>query len=443
MTPGWIPPDEERAVGLEFYITDTPGVNARVKSTADDFRVTEISAHPLPDPEGGYTVLKVVSRDWEQHELSHRLARALGVRPSALSWAGTKDRRAVAERLVSYRGAPPNGPVDIPGAEVTDAYRARSGLALGHLFGNTFEIRLALDHASAVAAGEALATTQNQLRSIGGCPNLFGPQRFGEVRPVTHEVGRQLVRGDVAGAVETYLTSLPEASDSLGVPARRAFAEHRDPARALREFPPHFRFERTMLEHLARGQSAERALRALSRELRLLFVHAYQSLLFNRWISRRRAAELSMVEPVPGDHVLRVGRDGTIRATDAIPVDASNLDEVVDTVRRGGARLAGPLAGFSTPRSAGVPGELLEALLESEGIDRKSFETPSTPELASAGSWRPVWLPVPLVHRSEECHGPGGVADEHGFWLKFSLPKGSYATILLREFLKTGAQTAG
>jgi tRNA pseudouridine13 synthase len=442
MAPVWIPPAEERAVGLEFYATDTPGVDARVKSTADDFRVTEVSAHPMPDADGDYTILTVASRDWEQHELSHRLARALGVPSSSLRWAGTKDRRAVAERIVSYRGAPPSGPLEIPGAEVRDVYRARSGLALGHLFGNSFEIRLAVDHASADAAGAALATTQNQLRTIGGCPNLFGPQRFGEVRPVTHDVGRQLVRGDVAGAVETYLTALPDTSDSLGVEARRSFAEHRDPARARREFPPHFRFERQMLEHLARGQSAARALRALSRELRLLFVHAYQSLLFNRWISRRRAAGLSMVDPVPGDHVLRVGRDGTLRATDAIPVDASNLDEVLDTVRRGGARLAGPLVGFATPTSAGAPGELLETLLQSERIDRKLFETPSTPELASAGSWRPVWLPMPLVHRSEECRGPNGAEDEHGFWLKFALPKGSYATILLREFLKTRARAA-
>lgn len=443
MTPGWIPPAAERAVGLEFYITDTPGVDARIKSTADDFHVTEISAHPLPDPGGAYTILKVASRDWEQHELSQRLARELGVPPGSLSWAGTKDRRAVAERLVSYRGSPPNRPLDIPGAEVTDAYRARSGLALGHLFGNSFEIRLAVDHAVAGAIGAALAATHDQLRSVGGCPNLFGPQRFGEVRPVTHEVGRLLVRGNVADAVDTYLTALPDASDTLGVDARRAFAEHRDPARALREFPPQFRFERLMLDHLARGQSPERALRALSRELRLLFIHAYQSLLFNRWVSQRRAAGLSMVEPVAGDHVLRVGRDGTIRATDPIPVEASNLDEVLDTLRRGGARLAGPLAGYATPTSTGRPGELLEALLESEGIDRRSFETPATPELASAGSWRPVWLPMPLVHRSEECRETGVVADDHGFWLKFSLPKGSYATILLREFLKTGARAAG
>ncbi|MCI4328543.1 MAG: tRNA pseudouridine(13) synthase TruD, partial [Thermoplasmata archaeon] len=90
--------------------------------------------------------------------------------------------------------------------------------------------------------------------------------------PVTHDVGRWLVRGDVAAAVETYLTALPDGPTGPGADARRSYVEHHDAARALREFPPHFRFERQLLDHLARGNPPERALRALSRELRMLFV---------------------------------------------------------------------------------------------------------------------------------------------------------------------------
>ena len=439
MHGGFQPPESERSLGLGFYLTRTPGFAGKLKRSPEDFRVQEISAHPSPDPAGPFTVLRVISRDWEQHELSRRIAREIGLAPGALRWAGTKDRRAVAERLASYRGAPPERPIEIPGVEIAETYRSKDGLVLGHLFGNAFDLRLSVRlEEQEFAAGQAAATLE-ELRVLGGFANLFGPQRFGEVRPVTHEVGRALVRGDVALAVETYLTAIPPGGDTVGVEARTSYRGHHDAVRALREFPPHFSFERQLLEHLARGHGADRALRALGRELRLLFVHAFQSLLFNRWVSARRAGGLSLREPEPGDMVLRVARDGTVSGESAVPVDESNLGEVRATVQRGGARLAGPLVGFETPVRPGRAGRLLEALLEEEGIERSGFRLPQTPELASRGSWRPVWVELPPVSIHPESDPARTPEEAGGVRLRFSLPKGSYATVLLREFLKPGA----
>ncbi len=439
MTGGWRPSEGERALGLEFYLTRTPGIPARLKATADDFRVTEISAHPTPDPDGPFTVLRVVSRNWEQHELSRRLAAELGLPRNALGWAGTKDRRAVAERLVSYRGAPPSGPLHVPGAEVVEAYRAKDGLTLGHHFGNGFEIRLSLPHADGELQRTRTAEALRALRELGGFANFFGPQRFGEVRPITHEVGRALVQGAVDRAVDIYLTAIPPGGDAFGGEARVAYRDHRDPARALREFPPQFTFERLLLDHLARGHPAERALRSLARELRLLFIHAYQALLFNRWVSERHRRGLSLREPGLGDHVLRIARDGTVPGREAVPVEAGNLSEVRETVRRGGARLAGPLVGYETPVTQGPAGEILEGLLGAEGVDREAFRLPATPEVASRGAWRPVWVDLPPIGLDEECTPARPPDEEHGLWLTFTLPKGSYATVLVRELLKSGA----
>lgn len=441
MDEGWTPPEGERALGLGFYLTRTPGLMARYKLTAEDFRVTEISAHPIPDPEGAFTVLRIESRNWEQHELSRRLARELRLPPNAIRWAGTKDRRAVAERLASYRGAPPRGPIEIPGVDVREVYRARDGLVLGHHFGNAFDIRLSFAHVGRPTLENAAAATLEELRRQNGLPNLFGPQRFGEVRPVTHAVGRALLAGKVSDAVEVYLTAIPPGDDTLGVEARRAYAQHHDPARALHEFPPQFSFERQMLEHLARGHSPDRAFRSLARELRLLFVHAYQSLLYNRWVTERWRSGLSLVEPVEGDLVLRVGRDGTVSGTDPVPVDSSNLAEVRETVRRGGARLAGPLIGYATPDLPGPGGDLANRLLAEEGVTRRDFLLPATPELASAGSSRPVWVNLPPIASELECTPARPAEEEDGIRLRFALPKGTYATILLREFLKSGATT--
>ncbi|HEV2520700.1 MAG TPA: tRNA pseudouridine(13) synthase TruD [Thermoplasmata archaeon] len=434
----WIPPRADREVGLGFYASQSPPVEGRIKEDAEDFRVQEISAYPMPDPAGTYTVLRVRSRDWEQHELAQRLSARLGLSPHAISWAGTKDRRAVSERLFSYRGAPPARPVDLEGATIVEAYRARDGLVLGHHFGNSFEIRvsqLSLPPIEAVALFEA---TRLQLVDGDGLPNFFGLQRFGEVRPVTHRVGRELVRGDPGAAVETYLTFVEEGVDGMGVEARRRYAAEHDAVAALRDLPAAFRFERRLLDHLARGNGPERALGSLTRELRRLFVHAYQALLFNRWLDARRNARIPLGRAEAGDHLLRRGADGTIRTLDPIPVVEDNLPEAQELVARARAVVAGPLVGYETPSEDGPVGRLLSQILSDEGVRAQDFRLPKTPELASAGSWRPAVLPIPPISIREDAPATSGSV-RPGVWFRFSLPRGSYATVLLREFLKAGA----
>lgn len=428
--PALVPPPEERAVGLEFYATDTPGIFGSLKAEAEDFQVREISLYPRPVPHGPVTVLRVVSRNWEQHELAARIGQRLGLRPGAIRWAGTKDRRAVAERLLSYRGPPPPSGFAIPDLELIEAYQSNDELVLGHHFGNAFDVRVRDSPLDAVLLAERCVSTTAALRAAGGFPNLFGRQRFGEVRPITHRVGAALVRGDIGRAVDLYLAEpTPGPSGPLGEEARRNYAKDHDATRALREFPPQFRFERSLLDHLARGHPPERALRSLSRDLRTLFVHAYQAYLFNRWLSARAKQGIPPDRPEPGDFLLRVTRDGTIPGTQAVPVALDNLPECRATLEAGRARIAGPLVGFETPRLEGPSGELFERMLEEEQVTRRDFELRSSPDLASRGSWRPIACPLPPIAARVEA----------GARFSFALPKGAYATVLLREYLKTGS----
>ena len=422
----------DRSLGMEFYLSQAPGVPGRLKATPEEFRVREVSSYPRPDPAGPYTVLRLESRGWEQHELADAVARRLGLPRRGVTWSGTKDRRAVSERLFAYRGAPPTGDLGLRGVTVLDAYPSREGLVLGHHYANAFEIHVQLAQpAEAVGPFRAIA---EELRAAGGVPNFFGPQRFGEVRPITHEVGRWIVKGELGRAVDCYLVDRPAAgTEGVGDQARAAFAEHRDPRRALSEFPPEYRFERSILERLARGDPPERALRALPYELRRLFVHAYQSHLFNRHLSARHAAGLPLDRPIPGDVIVRLGRDGTYRGEATAEVAEENLPECSELVRSGRALVAGPLVGASTHLPAGASTRLLEAILTDEQVAPGSFRVPSAPELASKGTWRALLVPLPPV---------GLEADATGVWFRFALPKGAYATVLLREFLRPAAPAA-
>ena len=423
------PPASDLALGLGFYLSRAPGVPGLLKASPEEFHVQEVSSYPRPDPLGPFTILRVESRGWEQHELADAIGRRLGLPRRSVSWSGTKDRRAVAERLLAYRGEPPEGDLGLSGVRVLDAYRAREGLVLGQHYANTFEVHVRgmPDPAAAVRAYRAV---EADLREAGGIPNFFGAQRFGEVRPVTHLVGRWIVRGDLAAAVDTYLIERPSTgSEGVGDDARAAFADHRDPARALREFPHEYRFERALLERLAHGDRPERALRALPYELRRLFVHAYHAYLFNRYLCARRAQRIPLGRPVPGDTILRLGRDGTFRGDLTAQVSGENLPECEELVGRGRAAVAGPLVGLSTKPSEGPSGQLLATLLAEEQLEPAAFAVPAAPELASDGTWRALLLGVPPIALE---------ADGEGVWFRFALPKGAYATVVLREFLKDG-----
>ncbi len=422
-----VPPAADLAVGLGFYLSRHPGVGGRLKATPEEFRVREVSSYPPPDPAGPYTILRVESRGWEQHELAEAIARRLGLPRRSLSWSGTKDRRAVSERLFSYRGPAVAGDLGLPGVSVVDAYPSRERLLLGRHYANAFDIHVRglAEPPQALASCRAV---ERELREAGGFPNLFGAQRFGEVRPITHAVGRWIVRGDLAAAVDAYLLDRPPTgTEGIGDAARAAYAEHRDPRRALGEFPPEYRFERAILDRLARGDPPARALRALPFELRRLFVHAYQAYLFNRYVTARHRAGGPLATPVPGDRLVRLGRDGTWRGQDVAEVGVENLPECEELVRRGRALVAGPLVGLATSLGEGGYSGLLSAILEDERVTPASFAVPAAPELASDGTWRAVLLPMPPL---------GLVADGDGVWFRFALPRGAYATVLLREFLK-------
>lgn len=438
--PALEPPPNEVEMGLRVYGTRTPGIGGRLKTSPEDFRVDEISRFPCPTPDGRFTIAQIESWDVEQNTLVARLQRSLQLPPGAIGYAGTKDRRAVTTQLLSLPVAPERlDGLRLSGVRVLDRYRAAEGLALGHLYGNRFQIRLEGLEGGPEELVRRAHGIEGELRAAGGFANFFGPQRFGEVRPVTHLVGRSLVKGSASEAVEAYLTAGVGEEVPEGHEARLAYAAHHDPVRALREFPSNFSFERALLTKLSEGKGGEQALRALPRTLRTLFVHAYQSYLYNRVLSSRLEQGLSLREPLVGDQLVRLGADGLDTGKATVAVSADNLEEAQAWVASGRARVGGALVGTDTPVQEGEPGRLVEEVLAAEEVERKDFHIPEAPELSSRGTFRALLAPVPL-----KVFPPGGPRVERGsnpegtssIAFDFVLEKGQYATVLLREFTK-------
>ncbi len=436
-------------VGHERYLSATPGIGGKLRYQPEDFRVAEMSLVPPLAQQGRYAIARVTARNHETNRLVYRMARWLGVRERDISFAGTKDKRAVTTQLFSFRA--PAGRVaelDLPDVTVEPVGTANKPLKLGGLVGNAFTIVL---RDVADDAPTRMAAIAHELAD--GFPNYFGVQRFGSIRPITHLAGAALVRGDYRAAVETYVADADPPPEAEGAEARKLAAKG-DWATALEWLPANLLFERQMAGHLSRHTDDYLgALRAIPRNLLRMFVHAFQSALFNRMIELRMARGLPATAPVEGDLVLPVDEHDRPNPYEPIPVTPRNRAKLALRCREGRAWVSGLLPGAQCDLAEGAQGEIEREVMREAEVDFRDFVLHELPEVTSRGLRRP------LHQRANdfawEAGGKGGeegdggergggagdgageAGDDSSIVFRFWLQKGTYATTLLREFMKS------
>lgn len=421
---------EEADLGLETFLSrDIPGIGGKLRMTPEDFVVDEISLNPSETPSGQIVIARVWHRNWEANRLVRRLGSNLRIGRGSIGFAGTKDGRSVATQLMSFRAdIEAVRALEIPDVRILEAYRSNRMISIGDLIGNRFSVRVS-DVDADIDIRKTCDAVRDRLESIGGFPNFFGVQRFGSVRPITHQIGRDLVRGDIEGAVMRYVAN-PMGDGSEGDDARRTLQETRDFERAAKELPVRFTFERTMVLHLVeRPGDYIGALRRLPRNLLMMFVHAYQSFMFNKILSERMRRGLPLHEPIEGDFVLPLDKNGVPDHDNPIDVTADNIDKARRNASEGKAFVGGILYGTDSVFAEGVMGEIERAVVEVEKVDARDFQIVGLREASSKGSRRGLLAPVRELVIDH--------ADD-GTLFAFSLNKGCYATCLLREFMKAG-----
>jgi len=422
----------EAKIGMHNYLCDTDGTGGHLKTLPEDFIVKEISEPPRAKENGDYTVAKVTAKNWETNRMVRLMSRSMGVSRDRIGFAGTKDKRAVTTQLMSVYGTEELWQkVELKDLQIEDIHRVSRGIQIGDLIGNDFEVTVkncSMDHS---LIKDTLDSNISTIRKTGGFPNYFGVQRFGAVRPVTHLVGERLVRGDIEGAVRTYITfTTPEEEERLRL-KRKELEETpiQEWDKIFHSIPPAMAFERMMVGVLMKDpENWVGAVEIVPANLQMMFVHAYQSWLFNEMLSRRMDAGLPLNAPVEGDIVIPLDANKIPQHENPILTTSKNIDLVSRQVRAGRAFVTITLFGSDGELAEGEMGEIERKVIEENKLSHEDFVIPELSRCTSKGSRREILCPLKDIDYT--------IGDE-GYTLKFMLPKGNYATCLLREFMKS------
>ncbi|XWS42491.1 hypothetical protein CRYUN_Cryun16bG0018400 [Craigia yunnanensis] len=290
------------------YGNNNKGRNSKKRKERGDKPYDSRGSSHWPEHLGKFLRFHLCKENKDTQEALGLLGKMLGIQPRSFGFAGTKDKRSVSTQRVTVfkQHASKLAALNerLFGIKVGDFCYVKDDLLLGQLLGNRFTVVLR----GIVADSED--TIKASAESLGrhGFINYFGLQRFGSGSIPTHRIGATLLRGEWKAAASTILDPR-EGERNIISKAREYYKETGDIEGTLKQLPRHLVAERAMLQCLKKcpGNYLQ-ALKAIPRTLRMMYVHSYQSYLWNHAASMR-VQKYGSNEVVLGDLVYCKGDD--------------------------------------------------------------------------------------------------------------------------------------
>ncbi|XP_064473633.1 pseudouridylate synthase 7 homolog [Ornithodoros turicata] len=411
-----------------------------------------------PHTRGNHTAFTLYKENADTMEAINMIAKVLRYKPSRFTYAGTKDKRAKTCQMVSIYRVPASHLVGLNKRQwniaIGDVHYREKEVKLGDLSGNRFGIVLRGVSGSKEDIEDAVASLSQK-----GFINYFGLQRFGTTSVSTHDIGRALLKEQYEEAVNLILKPRDGGGGRPDLAAcREEWQRSKDPQKALEHLKRKCILEGLLLQGLiSSGVKAwSTALYSIPRNTRLMYVHSYQSFVWNRVVSRRlQKFGLAVLE---GDLILNQSECvpeevmDKRKATPSVVSDISScsIQEVVL-----------PLPGYNVNFPKNEIADWYKEILAEEGLTVESLKTKNK-SYSLSGCYRHIvvvphdmtWSEVrystieePVVLSDYDIlkgHNlPEGDENEdcsskmRGLKIEFSLPPSSYATMAIRELTKS------
>lgn len=413
--PGVEPPPADVESGLLAYSTAGARHAARLRASFEDFQVEELVELEEVVQErtpGLVPIYRVSKAGIDTPHVAREIAAMI---KSEVNFAGLKDKNAEVVQYVSARSGRASAPPVLRGRRFEARLLGYSKpLNRGMLRGNRFRILVETSEDIGGEVEECFEACRG--RRVA---NFFGYQRFGLRGGVNRRTGRAIVSREFSRATELILGEPREGEEGDAKEARRLCREG-EYARAARLFSPGQDIERRVANRLAEKPGDHiGALRRIPMAVRRLLVNSYQAYLFNLTLSRVVEEGLDISRAKSGDNWaplrgggLTVGRVHGVREEPPPEGDSIPLVQIVGYAYRDyGSRFD----------------RALSLVIADEEVSPASFYVKEAEEMSSEGGFRQA----PMLARDLSYE-----RKERGFLLEFSLGKGEYATVLLRDVVK-------
>ncbi|XP_071703501.1 multisubstrate pseudouridine synthase 7 isoform X4 [Rutidosis leptorrhynchoides] len=288
-----------------------------------------------PENLGKFLRFHLFKENKDTQEALGLIGKMLGIQPRSFGFSGTKDKRAVTTQRVTVYKQRANKVASLNkrliGIKVGDFSYVNEGLLLGQLLGNRFTITLR----GVVADSEDTVKAAADALGKHGFINYFGMQRFGSGSIPTHLIGAKLIKGEWKEAVSMILDPRDGERDDIRR-IREYYKESKDIDGTLRQLPRFLVAEKAILQCLKKcpGNYLQ-ALKSVPRTLRMMYVHSYQSFLWNHAASIR-VQKYGTDQLVLGDLVYEESSNGVKQIHDSeceeITCNDPSEDDLVDEV---------------------------------------------------------------------------------------------------------------
>lgn len=322
----------ETETDKEGFIIAVPAPPPKAKKARGGGRGKRSNQPSFNELGGDYIHFTLYKENKDTMDAVNQIGRMLKVRPNNFGFAGTKDRRAATVQRMSVSRVRHevldflNG--QIPAFKMGDYKYSKYPIQLGDHGGNQFNITIknvTLTHGQSEPLECRLQLTKQAVEvavtemSKHGFINYYGLQRFGTHKVGTHELGMLILKEDYESVtnallhVDQDLSAQISAGTVQETPMNRddinrvraivEFKKAGNPDSALAIMPRRFSAEMNIIEHLSKNaRDFVGAILRISRGMRNLYLHAYQSFVWNHVASYRWEKYGSKV--IPGDLVL-------------------------------------------------------------------------------------------------------------------------------------------
>ena len=417
-------------LNADTYVTKEEGIGGTIRNRYEDFYVEEIP-QITPSGEGPNVWIWIEKVGRTTLDVLLDISRDLHISRKRMGFAGMKDKKAITRQWICISNMDSekqfNEVLDlkesIHNTEFLQVVRGQKKLRMGQLNGNKFKILIKNIENEDIEKSSEVANNVLKKLEKTGVPNYYGWQRFGKPRTNTHLVGKALLANDLKETVRLYIGN-PYEEENEDVKIARSLYDEGNIEKSYELMGKGLRYERMMLREIVKDKKKgkiddktyKKAIYSLPKPLQRMFVHAYQSYLFNKAVSKRVA--MGIDKHIEGDIVID---------SEEHLVHGKTSEELQKMISSFEANPTSPLYGTKVPLATGDIGKMEEEVLLGENLKKEDFECPKMPKLGSHGLRRSMRFKV---------WDSKAIATEEGVLTEFSISKGSYATAVLREIMK-------